>query len=77
MGLQQAETQLRLFLGAGIGIETITYTDAVEAGRILCRKTNIPIADALIASIAKRLRATIVTDDPHFRELGVRTIWYK
>ena len=51
--------------------------DCFEAGRILCRHQGIPIADALIAAVAKRLRAMIVIDDPRFKELGLRTLWYK
>ena len=61
----------------GIGVEAIGYSDAVEAGKILCKNPRIPIANALIAAIARRLRAIVVSDDPHFREIGVATTWYK
>ena len=77
IGFPQAEIWLKLFLKPGIRAEPVTYVDSIEAGRIICREPDIPIADALIASVAKRLKAIVVTDDPHFRELGIKTIWYR
>jgi len=77
IGFSQAEIWLKLFLRSGVRVEPVTHVDSIEAGRILCREPDIPIADALIASIAKRLKAIIVTDDPHFKKLGIKTIWYK
>ena len=50
--------------------------EAVEAGKLLARY-NVPMADALIAAVAKALRAKIVSDDEHFRQMGFETLWYK
>ncbi len=45
---------------------------AEEAARI-GHKFKVPMADALIAATAKRLRLPCVTDDPHFTM--VRRVW--
>ncbi len=77
IGISTAESWIKSFIESGAKVEVVMEEDCFEAGRILCRYQGIPIADALIAAIAKRLRAMIVTDDPHFKKLGLRTLWYK
>ena len=49
---------------------------SITAGKLLLAHQNTPIADALIASFVKLGEADcVITDDPHFRELGVHTRW--
>jgi len=38
---------------------------------------HVSIADAIIASVARKVGGVIATDDEHFRKLGVRVTWYK
>jgi hypothetical protein len=46
------------------------------AGSLLLANRNVPIADALIASFVKNGTAEyVVTDDLHFKALGVKTKW--
>jgi len=35
-------------------------------------RREVPIANVIVVPIAKRLRARIISDDPHFRELGIK-----
>ncbi len=77
IGISNAEAWIRCFIESSARIEAVMEKDCFEAGRILCRHHNVPIADALIAAIAKRLRAIVITDDPHFKEIGVKTLWYR
>lgn len=76
LGSEGAENRLLSWLASGVHLVEMTYNDAVEAGKILLIH-DVPVADAIIASIAKRLKAPVVSDDPHFSELKVKTIWYK
>jgi len=50
---------------------------ALSAGSLLLRHQEIPIADALIASPVKLGEADyVVTDDAHYKTLGIRTKWF-
>ncbi len=49
---------------------------ALTAGSLLLKHQDIPIADALIASPVKLGQADyVITDDPHYKTLGIRTKW--
>lgn len=77
IGLSSSEIQVKRFEEAGVRVEPILDVDGYAAGRLALRYPNVPIADILIAVVAQRLRARIVTDDPHYEVLGVKTVWYK
>ncbi|ABM80203.1 type II toxin-antitoxin system VapC family toxin [Hyperthermus butylicus] len=57
-------------------VHPIGAREAVEAGKLLARY-NVPVADALIAAVAKALHARIVSNDKHFELMGLETLWYK
>jgi hypothetical protein len=49
---------------------------AMVAGSLLLSHREVPIADSLIASFVKTgVAEYVVSDDPHFRTLGIRTKW--
>ncbi len=49
---------------------------ALEAGKILSREI-IPIADSIVSATYKVLKADyVLTDDPHFKNAGVKTRWF-
>jgi predicted nucleic acid-binding protein len=77
LGLAAVRTAVRNWVRAGARVTEIAWEDAERAGEYLLRMPEVPIADALIAAQAVRLSATVVSDDNHFRALGVRTTWYK
>ncbi len=77
VGADAARARVRAWLAAGAGVAEVSYEDAEEAGLLLLRHQGVPVADALIAAIARRRGARVVSDDPHFRQLGVVTVWYK
>jgi PIN domain nuclease of toxin-antitoxin system len=77
LGLAAAKTAVRNWVRAGARATEITWEDAEKAGEYLLKIPEAPIADALIAAQAARLSATVVSDDHHFRALGVRVTWYK
>ncbi len=77
VGLISSEMQVKRFERAGVKIEPILDIDGYTAGKLLLKNPSIPIADALIAAVAQRLKAKVVTDDPHYKVLEVKTIWYK
>jgi predicted nucleic acid-binding protein len=77
LGLVAAKTAVRSWVKAGARVIEITWEDAEKAGEYLLKMPEVPIADALIAAQATRFSATVVSDDYHFRALGIRTTWYK
>ena len=49
---------------------------AVLAGNLLVVHPTVPMADAAIAATAKAMHADyVLSDDPHFKILGVKTSW--
>jgi predicted nucleic acid-binding protein len=77
VGLEQAKIKLRLWIGSGAEIVPIDRDTAFLAGEVALRHRDAPIADVIISTMAQRFKATVVTDDPHFIALGVKTTWYE
>lgn len=52
----------------------VTCSIAEEGARIAHRTRN-PMADSLIMATAKELSLPCVTDDPHYKDHGIKTVW--
>jgi predicted nucleic acid-binding protein len=76
IGEDAARTRLRLLKEKGLKTMPLDEKHALTAGSLLLAHPNVPIADALIASFVKNGEAEyVVTDDVHFKTLGVKTRW--
>jgi len=76
IGEDAAKTRLRLLKEKGLKIMPLDEKHALTAGNLLLAHPNVPIADALIASFVKNgVAECVVTDDVHFKTLGVKTKW--
>ncbi len=76
IGESPARLRLNLLKERGMKILPLTENMALVAGKLLLSHPDIPIADALIASPVQTGEADyVVTDDPHYKTLGVRTKW--
>ena len=76
IGEEAAKTRIRLLNDRGMQTISLDEEHALTAGSLLLSHRNVPIADALIASFVKTGAAEyVVTDDTHFKELGVKTKW--
>ena len=77
MGEEAAKVRIRLLKDSGMRIVSLGEEDALVAGSMLLSHQKVPIADALIASFVKLGAAEyVITDDPHYKTLGVRTKWF-
>ena len=76
-GEEAAKNRIRLLEERGMQIVPIDKENALIAGSLLLSHRDVPIADALIASFVKTGAAEyVVTDDLHFKALGVKTKWF-
>ena len=76
IGADAAKTRIRVLKDRGIRTIAIDEETAMVAGCLLLSNRNVPIADALIASFVKMgVAQYVITDDPHFKSLAVRTKW--
>jgi len=76
IGEEAAKTRIRLLEDRGMKSVPIDKEVALVAGSLLLSHRNVPIADALIASFVKMgLGEYVITDDPHFKALGIKTKW--
>ena len=76
IGESAAMTRLHLLRDRGMRTAALEEEEALVAGSLLLSHKNVPTADALIASFVKTgIAEYVVTDDPHYRILGVRTRW--
>lgn len=77
IGEDAARTRLRLLSVRGMRTIALDEQEAMVAGSLLLSHRNVPIADALIASFVRTGAADyVVTDDPHYKTLGVKTRWF-
>ncbi|MCX8188771.1 MAG: PIN domain-containing protein [Nitrososphaeria archaeon] len=77
IGEDAARIRIRLWTGGGAKIVPIDEEMAFEAGKIALRYKHIPLADTIICAVAKQFNGKIVSDDPHFNTLDVKTVWYR
>jgi predicted nucleic acid-binding protein len=76
IGEEAAKNRLRLLEERGLQIVPLDKENALIAGSLLLAHRDIPLADAMIASYVKTgVAEYVVTDDPHFKALGVKTRW--
>lgn len=76
IGEATARLKLRLLKERGLRSLELTEEMALMAGSLLLKHRDVPIADALIASpVRLGLANCVLTDDMHYRTLGVRTRW--
>jgi predicted nucleic acid-binding protein len=76
IGEDATRTRMRLLEERGFRMVPLDVETASVAGSLLLANRNIPISDALIAAYVKTGEAEyVVTDDPHYRVLGVKTRW--
>ncbi len=76
MGKDAALVRLRLLKQKGMRTVALGELEALTAGEMLLSHQDVPVADALIASFVRRgVAEYVISDDPHFKALGVRTKW--
>ena len=76
IGEEAAKNRLRLLKDHGMQIIPLDEQHALVAGCLLLSHRNVSTADAIIASYVKTgVAEYVVTDDPHFKKLGVKTRW--
>ncbi len=76
IGEEAAKNRLRLLKEHGMETITIDEECGITAGSLLLSHQNVPLADALIAACVTIGRADyVLTDDPHFKTLNVKTKW--
>lgn len=77
IGKESAKVKMRTWLSS-TSVSTFHLDEEIaEMAGELALDRDVPIADAVIASTARKVGGVIATDDGHFRKLGVRTIWYE
>ena len=76
IGEEAAKTRIRLLKERGLQVLQFDELHAFTTGSLLLSNRNVPLADAIIASYVKTETAEyVLTDDPHFKALGVKTRW--
>ena len=76
IGADAAKVRIQFLKEKGMRIVSLDEEIAMVAGRLLLSHRDVPVADSLIASfIQTGVAEYVVSDDPHFRTLGIRTKW--
>ncbi len=76
IGEEAAKNRLRLLKERGMKIVPLDEECGLTAGSLLLSHQNVPLADALIASfVTTGLAECVLTDDPHFKALNIKTKW--
>lgn len=75
-GKEEANLRCLSILRSGLQIEELTPDVAKEAGLLKCRYRDIPMGDCIIASIAVKREAKVLSDDPHFNMMKeIKRTW--
>ena len=76
MGEAAALARIAQLKECGLRVVPVGERHALAAGKLMLAHNETPMADALIASfVASRDAAYVVSDDPCYRTLGVKTKW--
>ncbi len=77
VGLDAVHLRVDSAKDAGIRFIPTSEEIAHQAGEILLREKDLPMADAIIAATAMaHAEGRVYTDDPHFKKIpGIRVIW--
>ena len=77
VGLDAVHLRVDSAKDAGIRFIPPSEEIAHQAGEILLKEKDLPIADAIIAATAMAYtQGRVYTDDPHFKRIpGIRTVW--
>ena len=76
IGEEAAKSRLRLLEERGMKVVAVDRENALMAGSLLLSHRDLPIAHAIIASYVKGgVAEYALTDDPHFKALGIKTKW--
>lgn len=73
-GAASARLRIMQIQHSKLNLIPLTAEIAVDAGTM--KRPGISVADAIIAASAGSVDASVVTNDPHFSEMGVDTIKY-
>ncbi|HEX6068157.1 MAG TPA: PIN domain-containing protein [Nitrososphaera sp.] len=77
IGIQAALNSVNGLKERGMKVRPLDDELAIEAGRMLIKNRNVPIADSLVASfVSKKLAGYVLSDDPHFQTLGCKVRWF-
>ncbi len=77
IGKETAKVRIRAWLSSSRVSTFDLDREIAEMAGELALDHQVPIADAIIASVAKKVSGIVATDDGHFRKLGVKVTWYK
>jgi len=76
IGRNQARAAFRAMAAYGLDVVPLDETIAAEAGLLKCIHRDLPLADAIVASLALREDGRVISDDPHFEAIqGLRVSW--
>jgi len=77
IGIQEALRTMNVLKERGMKVRAIDEGLALEAGKLLVRHRNVPIADSLVAAFTfRKIAEYVLSDDPHFEVLGAKTKWF-
>ncbi len=75
-GVEEAKLRYLSLIRSGLRIHNLDPEIAEQAGLLKCRYRNIPMGDCIIAAIALKEKASVLSDDPHFSHIRkIRCIW--
>ena len=77
IGMQAVTRTINILKARGMKVKSIDEDLAMEAGKLLIKHTNVPFADALIASfVSTKIAEYVLSDDSHFKILGTKIRWF-
>jgi predicted nucleic acid-binding protein len=77
-GYDEARISYLSVLQSGLDVVPLTSELARDAGILGCRYKKLPMGDCIVAAVAVKAKANVISDDPHFDEIKeVSRAWVK
>jgi predicted nucleic acid-binding protein len=77
IGRDAATTRLRVWKKGGLEFVPVSEEIGFVSGELAHSHPEVPLGEVVIAATARQASAVVVTDDPHYGGLGVKTLWFK
>src|SRR2546425_9484037 len=77
VGLETVRLRIASVIAAGVEFVPLSASIASQAGEMLMRVKDLPLADAIIGATAiKETNGRVYSDDQHFKTIpGVKPVW--
>ncbi len=75
-GREESRIIFTSLVKSGLRVVPVDEDIALRAGLMMCKYPSVPLGDCIIAAVAERYKARVLSDDKYFDEIEeVKRVW--